>query len=557
MSPFSTRLAGLGRCHCQIGWGAALLCLLLGPARPVAAQTPEADSLTHLLRLERQDTSRVLLLKQLSFLHRNSRPDQALQYAQAGIRLARRIGFRKGEGACLNNQGLAYWQLGNLPQALASFLAALQLNEQIHHRKGLATNLGNIGSIYAEQGEQRAAISYTLRARAIQQAMHDEAGVMLQLLNLGDSYLQLGRLDSAQYYTRLGYEQARRLNDVESLAIALNNLGNILAKLHRPVAAMRYYRLALPSLRAAGYDEGLCETSLSMAQLFQAAHRADSVLRYARLALVTARRGGFNKRVLQASTFLTAHFKHHQQLDSAFTYQELTAAAKDSLYSQEKVKDVQRLFFAEQMRQQQRQAAEAEAREARAHNLQLLGIAVFILTFALFLALFSRRTAKARTVELLGVTALLMVFEFVSLLLHPTIEHFTHHNPVLMLLALMGVASVLVPLHHKLEHAVKHRLLHRKHHPHPAAQGSPLSQRSASPGLAGPAGLPTSLGSAPLTPLGAAVRPAVSQAQRLYSNAQILLPVVAARVRATAGRVLRPARSVRPQPHPTRRRGQS
>jgi hypothetical protein len=50
-----------------------------------------------------------------------------------------------------------------------------------------------------------------------------------------------------------------------------------------------------------------------------------------------------------------------------------------------------------------------------------------------------------------GVIALLIVFEFLNLLLHPFLEKVTHHSPVLMLLALVCIAALLVPLHHKLE----------------------------------------------------------------------------------------------------------
>jgi hypothetical protein len=55
-------------------------------------------------------------------------------------------------------------------------------------------------------------------------------------------------------------------------------------------------------------------------------------------------------------------------------------------------------------------------------------------------------------IEFLGVIALLIVFEFLNLLLHPFLERVTHHSPVLMLLALVCIAALLVPLHHKIEH---------------------------------------------------------------------------------------------------------
>lgn len=425
------------------------------------AANPEADSLSRLLRLEKQDTSRVLLLKQLSYALRNSHPDLALDYAQTGLRLARKVSFRRGEAACLNNQGLAYWLMGNLPLALTSFLDALKINEQIGNRKGLAVNLGNIGNIYAEQGDQRASLRYTARALAIQEAIHDEAGVTLQLLNLGASYEQLHRLDSALYFTRRGYQKALEQDDPENLGIALNNTGNIYAGMGQPLAAMRCYRQAAPHLLRAGYDDGLCVNYLSIADLFREQQQPDSVLRYARLALTMGQRGGFSKHILEASKLLLTHFKHQHRLDSAFRYMELAAVARDSLFSQEKLEHVQRLFFAENIRQQELRAAQERAQDARRYNLQLLGIAIFILSFFLIVVIFSRRRGPTRAVEILGLVALLMVFEFISILAEPTIEGLTNNSPVLMLLTMVGLAALLAPLHHRLEDRVQRWLTHR------------------------------------------------------------------------------------------------
>ena len=36
-------------------------------------------------------------------------------------------------------------------------------------------------------------------------------------------------------------------------------------------------------------------------------------------------------------------------------------------------------------------------------------------------------------------------------MLHPFLERITHHSPILLLLALVCIAALLAPLHHKLE----------------------------------------------------------------------------------------------------------
>ena len=65
----------------------------------------------------------------------------------------------------------------------------------------------------------------------------------------------------------------------------------------------------------------------------------------------------------------------------------------------------------------------------------------------------------AKLIEFLGVLALLLVFEFVNLLLHPFLEKKTDHSPSLMLLALVCIAAVLIPLHHRIEKWATSRLI--------------------------------------------------------------------------------------------------
>jgi hypothetical protein len=61
----------------------------------------------------------------------------------------------------------------------------------------------------------------------------------------------------------------------------------------------------------------------------------------------------------------------------------------------------------------------------------------------------------------LSVVSLLIVFEFLNLLVHPFLEKITHHSPFLMLLSLVAMASLLIPLHHKLEHWAVNKLIEK------------------------------------------------------------------------------------------------
>jgi hypothetical protein len=91
----------------------------------------------------------------------------------------------------------------------------------------------------------------------------------------------------------------------------------------------------------------------------------------------------------------------------------------------------------------------------------MLGIGSFITFFFGFLFVFSKRKTNQKAIRFLGLLGLLLLFEFISLFLHPYIGLLTRHSPVMMLLMLAAIASVLVPLHHRLQEFIKERLAHR------------------------------------------------------------------------------------------------
>ena len=98
----------------------------------------------------------------------------------------------------------------------------------------------------------------------------------------------------------------------------------------------------------------------------------------------------------------------------------------------------------------------------RKQNIQYALLGLGIITFViLFLALSRRHITNTKLIQFLGVVALLVVFEFLNLLLHPFLERITHHSPILMLLALVGIAALLVPLHHYLQKIVTHKLVEK------------------------------------------------------------------------------------------------
>jgi hypothetical protein len=123
---------------------------------------------------------------------------------------------------------------------------------------------------------------------------------------------------------------------------------------------------------------------------------------------------------------------------------------------------VESLLSGEKERQAELAQKKKEEEEVRKHNLQYAAIALGMVALLIgFLVLSHSVLANQKLIRFLGVVSLLIIFEFLNLLLHPWLGGVTHHSPILMLLAMVCVAALLVPLHHRVEHWVIHRLVEK------------------------------------------------------------------------------------------------
>jgi hypothetical protein len=169
---------------------------------------------------------------------------------------------------------------------------------------------------------------------------------------------------------------------------------------------------------------------------------------------------GFQETLINSYECLYRNFEASGNEDSLNKYFRLAMTAKDSVYNIEKTQNLQTISFREQIRQQEIENEKAKAEEERKTNIEYAAIAIGLIVFISFFLLLSRSIiVNEKWIRFLGVLGLLAVFEFINLFIHPYLGAVTHHSPVLMLLALMAIAALLVPLHHKVEHWLTHKMI--------------------------------------------------------------------------------------------------
>ncbi len=423
----------------------------------------ERDSLKLSLQNEKNDTSRVLTLANLSFVYFESNPDTAMIMALQALQLSRKIGFAKGEAAGLNRISNAYGVIGgNEPKQMELLLQALKLNEKINNLDGLHRNNNNIGVLYRRQEDNRQAIEYFLKAKAFAEKAGNKKAISTALVNIGESYFKLRQFDSALAYVQQGHNIASEIGDPRMVGNSLRIMGEINAGKDQPKLAIEYYRLSFPPLLSTENYLSLSESFLGIAKSFEKSGQMDSALYYANQSYLISKEKRFTVGVRDVGRFLSLFYRNRGNPDSAFFYQDITKAANDSLFNEQKTHRFQSLAFEEKIRQADLAAEELKAKEERKNNLQYAGIAVGLILFVIIFLLLSHSIiVNQKIIQSLGIVSLLLVFEFINLFIHPYLAHATNHSPLLMLLVLVCIAALLVPAHHRLEKWISHRLVEK------------------------------------------------------------------------------------------------
>ncbi|GAB2787529.1 hypothetical protein GCM10027275_35400 [Rhabdobacter roseus] len=367
------------------------LCLLAGAGR---AQQSPSDSLKQLLTQPLPDTSRALLLERLGSALMYSRPAEAMRYVQEGLTLSEQKKYPRGIARNRNRLGSIYRTVGSYTQALEAHLEALKVAQQHHDLEGMARAYNSIGILYSEQKDSRKAIEYFTRTKALAEQLNDAELVEISLTNIGTDYALLGQLDSALVYTLRAYEMAAKNPDESTSSVLFINLGNIHYRQKNYPLALEYYRRSLPLSEAAEDQRNLSQTYFEMARVFQQTRSLDSCRYYAEKALRLAQDVKNPKNILDAATLLAALYEP-TDLARAYRYYQQAMAAKDQMFAQEKVRQLENLGFKEELNRQQLEYEQIQYRSLVQTYALLAGIVVALLiAFLLYRNMRTRQKAN-------------------------------------------------------------------------------------------------------------------------------------------------------------------
>jgi signal transduction histidine kinase len=309
------------------------------------------DSVRERILSSKEDSDKVWQYYILSGQNTFNNPDTAIMYAQKGLDIAKKINYEPGYFYCGMIKSWTLTFSGNYTGSLSLEFNALKELEKTGNYYRLAWTFDNIGFDYLMGGDARMALRYIYRAWETIQPHYLEfpASAEAILRNTGEAYEGLNQLDSALFFMQKSY--ALELQIHYDYNPSLRKIADIYSKKGRYDTAIVLYRKAcyMANLNTVLYD--VVQIYNGMAGIFRKTGRVDSALFYANKTISEGK--AFPGVLVQAYDLLTQIYKEEHAFDSAFKYQQLSFSLRDSVFNDEKSKQLQTFSFNEQQHQQE------------------------------------------------------------------------------------------------------------------------------------------------------------------------------------------------------------
>jgi len=275
-------------------------------------------------------------------------------------------------------------------------------------------------------------------------------------------YMLSRQYDSAIFYTQQLAAKSLKLNSISFQYGAMYLSANVYRQMGDRDMAEVYFKKAVaatPLIQSNSLKLNFYDFYISF--LFDNRNIAEARNQAAQLMELGVRDNNNNLKI-SAAGFLRRAFDSLHRTDSAYYYSKMKDALNDSIFNQNNINKIQAMEFNEQLRAMEENAKKTEEAIQRKQNIQYALIALGIIVFVILFLLLSRTIiVSEKLISFFAILGLLVVFEFINLLVHPWLAHVTKDSPVLMLIALVMIASLLIPLHHRVEHRIKEKMVEK------------------------------------------------------------------------------------------------
>jgi len=427
------------------------------------------SSLLKALPKQKEDTNKVQTLMEISYTYSRISPYEGIEYAEKALILAEKLHWKLGVARSNSCIGANYFSISNFPLAYKYWLISLEECEEIDYQQGVANHLNNIGNVFFSQKNYSVALDYYEKALSTNLKIGNEKSITVIYTAIGNVYAKQKEYKKAleYHYKALAIDLKQNIksnigSDFINIGSIYNDEENYTKALDELFSGMRFKKLVGENQGLANAYSLIGNVYLNIAKKDLSSKTLNLSIKYSDSALKIGESIGFLDNMQKTYHNLSDAYSLLNNDKQAFeTYKHYTVI-KDSIFSIDKQSDIFNLKKKEELEEKKWESEkEEQAKESREY-IQIGGISMFILIMVFVLLILRNKKNNPKLIEFLCTFFVLVLFEFLNLLIHAKVEDLTEHNLILTLLCLLVTASIIIPIHHKMEHWLKKKLAHNE-----------------------------------------------------------------------------------------------
>jgi len=304
-------------------------------------QNKSLDSLYLTLKAHpKEDTIRVKIL--LSICHRETpfHPAKNKALAEEALKISTKLNFIRGIGNANRYIADYYKVLGDYPLATKYAYEMLRAFERISYAIGINQAYQLLGILYDEGGDmEKAKACYKYAIDLCRRAnLKKELGYCYN--NLAGLYFDFSEFDKALGFYLKSIELRLEIKDERGLSTSYGNLAAVYVKQKKYDEALVYFEKALPLAKKLDYLEFIANIYQSIGEMYTLTGKYELAEKYLADALALEKRINSKKLLQTTHGHLAALETKRKRFEKALYYVELTNRYKDSLYTEDKARQI-------------------------------------------------------------------------------------------------------------------------------------------------------------------------------------------------------------------------
>ena len=426
----------------------------------------------------------------------DGRTEEALKHANYAFTSALNSGNDSAKVVCAIQLGNIYQQRSDVLMSFKTYTNAQNIAIEKERNDLLTQVYHAFAALYKKLGNEDIAKKYIHRSLAINRTKGNVAGRIYDNIFLA----KMSNYNSGKEYLQEAVNLAMSINDVEGMieaerilffhmlfketpAFLLNyleensDLKNVFensgpgylewmkAEIYlyggMPDSALHHFEKAEPSFGDA-YDLNIRKNFYAeMAYCYQLLEQPSRATGLYLRSFDLARKTADLMSLKNYSAQLKSLYEGEGNYKEAYAFSVLYEQYKDSVGMLGREKDLALMEIDNVAKQTQRDTELANAEHRRKHNLQYMLITIVVAVVFLLMIMIGMFKVSATVIRIMGFLSLIFFFEFIILILDHWIHQLTHGEPWKIWLIKIGIISMLLPLHHYLEHKLIRYLLSR------------------------------------------------------------------------------------------------